>query len=146
MSDDATMAGAAERPSVGRLTQPLVASLCRDARSLRLAVQRTEAGATIVDAGIAAAGPAEQLAHHARGVRALGQGVAVAAVGAGHVIVVGEVAAYAGGDGLLADVQVQEAADLALRVGLGRGLLEAADEEHFSVHREEFFGRRSCGW
>ncbi|MFZ1429002.1 MAG: methenyltetrahydromethanopterin cyclohydrolase [Geminicoccaceae bacterium] len=59
MSDDATMAGGAGRPSVGRLTQPLVASLSRDARALRLAVQRTESGATIIDAGIGAAGGIE---------------------------------------------------------------------------------------
>ena len=39
-------------PSVGRLTQPLVAELLRVSESLRLGVTRTVAGATIVDAGI----------------------------------------------------------------------------------------------
>jgi methenyltetrahydromethanopterin cyclohydrolase len=39
-------------PSLGRLAQPLVASLCRQAAALRLADRRTKIGATIVDAGI----------------------------------------------------------------------------------------------
>jgi methenyltetrahydromethanopterin cyclohydrolase len=46
-------------PSVGRLTQPLVARLCREAAALRLGVTRTKAGATIVDAGIAVPGGIE---------------------------------------------------------------------------------------
>lgn len=46
-------------PSLGRLAQPHVAQLCRDARMLRLGVTRTEAGATLVDAGIAAVGGLE---------------------------------------------------------------------------------------
>ena len=46
-------------PSVGRLTQPLVAKLCRDAAALRLGVRRTRAGATIVDGGIEAVGGIE---------------------------------------------------------------------------------------
>ena len=50
---------APDRPSLGRLTQPLVASLCRDAKALRLGVERTRAGATIVDAGIVAPGGIE---------------------------------------------------------------------------------------
>ena len=50
---------ATEWPSVGRLTQPLVARLCREAEALRLRVSRTSAGATIVDAGIQAVGGIE---------------------------------------------------------------------------------------
>ena len=46
-------------PSVGRLTQPLLARLCREAAALRLGVRRTKAGATIVDGGIDVAGGIE---------------------------------------------------------------------------------------
>lgn len=56
----------------------------------------------------------------------------MAAVGAGHVIVVGEVAAYAGGDGLLADVQVGGSDDLLADVRLD-GFLEPADLAHGGV-------------
>lgn len=56
----------------------------------------------------------------------------MAAVGAGHVIVVGEVAAYAGGDGLLADVQVGGSDDLLADVRLD-GFLEPADLAHDGV-------------
>lgn len=40
------------RPSVGALSAPLVAALVRDAASLRLGVEKTAGGATIVDGGI----------------------------------------------------------------------------------------------
>lgn len=40
------------RPSVGALVAPHVASLIADAQALRLGVERTSTGATIVDAGI----------------------------------------------------------------------------------------------
>ena len=56
----------------------------------------------------------------------------MAAVGAGHVIVVGEVAAYAGGDGLLADVQVGGSDDPLADVRLD-GFLEPADLAHGGV-------------
>ena len=42
-------------PSVGRLAQPLVANLLRKSGALRLGVERTAAGATIVDGGIRSA-------------------------------------------------------------------------------------------
>ena len=59
MTDQPDDMGGRDRPSLGRLAQPLVAQLCRDARALRLAVTHTEAGTTIVDAGIAAVGGLE---------------------------------------------------------------------------------------
>ncbi len=59
MNDEATGAVARDWPSLGRTAQPLVAALCREARALRLDVRRTPAGATIVDAGIAAKGGIE---------------------------------------------------------------------------------------
>lgn len=45
--------------SVGRRTAPLLAALTADARALRLKLERTRAGALIVDAGIEAAGGIE---------------------------------------------------------------------------------------
>lgn len=59
MSSEAETLATTGWPSVGRLTQPLVARLCREAAALRLAVRRTKAGATIVDAGIEAPGGIE---------------------------------------------------------------------------------------
>ncbi|GLK55373.1 methenyltetrahydromethanopterin cyclohydrolase [Methylopila capsulata] len=47
------------RPSVGALVAPHVASLVADAQALRLGVERTPTGATIVDAGIAVRGGLE---------------------------------------------------------------------------------------
>lgn len=59
MNDAPDDPSARSRPSLGHLAQPQVAQLCRDARALRLDVTRTAAGATIVDAGIAAVGGLE---------------------------------------------------------------------------------------
>ncbi|TDV19550.1 methenyltetrahydromethanopterin cyclohydrolase [Paraburkholderia caballeronis] len=46
-------------PGVNALAEPLVAQLCADAALLRVALARTDAGTTIVDAGVAAAGSLE---------------------------------------------------------------------------------------
>src|SRR5688572_7369665 len=46
-------------PSLGRAAQPLVAALIADAAGLRLGVERTGSGATIVDGGIRAPGSLE---------------------------------------------------------------------------------------
>jgi methenyltetrahydromethanopterin cyclohydrolase len=46
-------------PSLGRAAQPLVAELIADAAGLRLGVERTGSGATIVDGGIQAPGSLE---------------------------------------------------------------------------------------
>lgn len=48
-----------DRPSVGTLSAPLVDALVEDAGRLRLLVERTATGATIVDAGIACRGGLE---------------------------------------------------------------------------------------
>lgn len=48
-----------ERPSVGTLSIPLVEALMRDAARLRLGVEKTASGATIVDGGIAVRGGLE---------------------------------------------------------------------------------------
>ena len=42
------------------------------------------------------------------------------------------------GNGLLADVQVQEAADLALLIEVGCFFLEAANQRHFVIKTQQF--------
>ena len=48
-----------EKPSVGALSAPLVEALVRDAGVLRLGIEKTATGATIVDGGINARGGLE---------------------------------------------------------------------------------------
>lgn len=59
MTDEVPPRMSESRPSLGRAAQPLVAALVADAAALRLKVERTAAGATIVDGGIAAPGGIE---------------------------------------------------------------------------------------
>ena len=73
---------------------------------------------------------AEQLGHDPVGVGAARERVAVRAVGGDQVVLVAHRADGADDRRLLADREVQEAADLRLRVHLARALLEAADEHH----------------
>src|SRR5215213_3444200 len=80
---------------------------------------------------------AVDLGHHAVHVAALGDGVAVAAVGGGDVVVGPEVRADAGGDGLLARVQVDEAGDLPGGELLVETLLELPDRPHGAVPLQE---------
>ena len=79
-----------------------------------------------------AGGLAAQLGHERARVGAAGQGVAVVAVGGDEVVVGPQQAHGADAHRFLADVEVQEAADLALDVELGAALLEAADEQHLT--------------
>ena len=72
----------------------------------------------------------EQLGHDVVGVRAARERVAVRAVGRDQVVPVAHRAHRADDRRLLADREVQEAADLGLGVHLARALLEAADEHH----------------
>ena len=53
------MANKSPRPSINALATPLAAALLRDAGALRLAVRQDGSGATLIDAGIAAAGGLE---------------------------------------------------------------------------------------
>ena len=81
----------------------------------------------------ASGGAAEQLRHHALHRRALREAVAVAAVGAEHVVVVAQVGAHSDRDRLLAAVHVQGALDGA-EAGLAKGLLlEQTDAPHVGV-------------
>jgi hypothetical protein len=71
------------------------------------------------------------------GVRAARQGVGVIAVRAELVVIGAERLGGADRDGLLPDVQMAEAVDLPLLVALRRAFLEAPDEVHLPVHRQE---------
>ena len=59
MSNPDEPVNASAWPSVGRLVEPLVTQLCRDARMLRLGVSHCESGATLVDGGIQTQGGIE---------------------------------------------------------------------------------------
>ena len=82
--------------------------------------------------GVAAAPPG-QLRHHALGVHAAGQHVAVVAVGGDDLVALLDRHLHADHHGLLADVEVAEAADQAHAVELRRPLLEAADQQHLAI-------------
>src|SRR4051794_40217097 len=84
------------------------------------------AAAPVRDALLAA----EQLGHDAVRLGAARERVAMRAVGRDEVVLVAHRAHGADDGRLLADREVQEAADLGLRVHLTRSLLEAADEHH----------------
>src|SRR3954469_5658425 len=73
---------------------------------------------------------AEELGHDVVRARAAHDRVAVRAVGRDEVVAVSHRARGADDRGLLADREMEEAADLGLRVHLPRALLEAADEHH----------------
>jgi hypothetical protein len=85
---------------------------------------------------------AEELRHAGLGGHAARQRDAVVAVGLEDVVLWAEGGGSAHGDGLLADVEVQEAADLALRIGACRFFLEAADQHHRPVLLDERVGVR----
>ena len=84
-------------------------------------------------AAAVAGGLAEELGEHAVDGRALGQAVAVPAVGAGDVVVPAQGFADADGDGLLADVQVRQPGHFRRDVQLVDLLFEEADLQHLLV-------------
>ena len=84
-------------------------------------------------AAAAALDAAEHLGHDRLGRDAAGQRVAVLAVGGHDRVVRVERLHAADGHRLLADVQVQEAADLGRAVQLDAALLEAPDAEHLAI-------------
>ncbi len=85
--------------------------------------------------GIAAPAP-RQLRHDALGIHAAGQHVPVVAVARDDLVGRGGRHLHAHHDGLLADVEVAEAADEAHAVHLAGLFLEAADQQHVGVGRE----------
>src|SRR6185295_12731979 len=91
-----------------------------------------------------AGGAAAQLGHEGAHVGAARDGVPVVAVVRDDVVVVAQQAHGAHPHRLVADVEVQEAADLALDVELGAAFLEAPDEQHLAIEREAFFSFHGC--
>ncbi len=88
-------------------------------------------------AAAAALDLAEQLGHQDVGIHALGEGVAMAAMGRGHPVGGAEMGADADGGRLLADIEMEEAGGLALAAGdLGKAL-EASQQHHLLVERQE---------
>jgi len=81
----------------------------------------------------AAGGLAEHLGHQLVHVHASGQAVAVIAIGGDGVVVLAEQGLRADDDRFLADVEMEEAADLAGVVGEEARLLELADARHLPV-------------
>ena len=79
---------------------------------------------------VGAGGAPEELGHHALGVNALGDAVAVSPVGAADVIVIGEVGANAGGDGLLPGGRMHGGGHAALAGFRYAALLKVADGLH----------------
>ena len=78
----------------------------------------------------AAGRPAEQLGTEVGRRHPLGEGMAMAAVGAEDGVAVGEVPADAGGHRLLPDIRVAGAMDEPARVAAGELLFGEADDEH----------------
>src|SRR4029077_20629113 len=92
-------------------------------------------------AALAAAQPAllgEELLHHQRGVAALGDAVAMAAMGAGDIVPGPEMGADADGGGLLAGIEMDKARDAALGELFLHPLLEAADRRHVAIRLQQF--------
>ena len=83
-----------------------------------------------------ARGLAIQLGHHPPHVHTLGDAVPVAAVRAGHVIVVSQIRAHANGHRLLAGGGVAATDGLAGLILLGEPVLESADERHASIEAQ----------
>jgi hypothetical protein len=76
---------------------------------------------------------AEQFGVHLPEVPALGDEMAVAAMCARDLVLIGEVRHHAGGNGFLAHVEMECARDLALLHQLARLFLEDADADHAPV-------------
>ena len=88
---------------------------------------------------------AEEFGHDGARRHAARQCLAMFAVCADHVIVRTKRRHRADGNGLLADVQVAEAADLADGVRLARALLEPADQDHHAQPLAVLISERGCG-
>src|SRR5205823_13067508 len=78
-----------------------------------------------------------QLGQHLFGGAALGEVVAVLAVGADDIVGGAQRGDGAHAHRLLADAEVEEAAYFALGVGFGRRLFDPPDGEHLAVQLEE---------
>ncbi len=81
--------------------------------------------------------PAEDLVHHAAHIAALGDAVAVPAMGRGDPVIVVEVHAKADGGRLLAGVEMHESRDVARGELVVHPLLEIANRAHPTIGREQ---------
>src|SRR5258708_39042933 len=94
---------------------------------------------------MAAAGPAAvELGHHFADVNALGDAVAMAAMGTGDGVAVAEVAAYADRRGLLARIQVDESRNLARRDLRVHPFLELTDRPHRMLGPRQLLRTQGC--
>jgi hypothetical protein len=84
-----------------------------------------------------ARGATVKFGHRRAGFATARQGVAVVAVVGDDVVFLAESPDRADRDGLFADVEVAETADLAVSVGFGALLLETADEDHLTVQVDQ---------
>ena len=90
---------------------------------------------------------AEDLLHHRLDVAALGDAVAVAAMGRGDVILLTEVHADADRGGLLTGVEMDEARDLAGGEFVMYPILELPDRAHPSIGQEQIVSTHlKHGW
>ena len=87
-----------------------------------------------------AGGAAGQFGHHAFGIHARGQHMAMVAIGGDHLVAAACVGLHADHHGFLADIEVAEAADQAHAVKLAGPLFEAADQQHVGIEFLEGFG------
>src|SRR5581483_101757 len=91
------------------------------------------------------AGATRELGHDALGVHAAGEHMAVVAVGGDDGVALFGRRLHADHHGLLADIEMAEAADQAHAVELAGLLLEAADQQHVAVMADQVFCRE-LGW
>ena len=88
---------------------------------------------------------AHQLGEHPERVQALGQAVAVTAVGGGDGVGRAQRPARPDGRRLLPDREVHEAGDLTVAVEGGHPLFEPTDQQHPPVHLEEVGHENAAG-
>ena len=131
---DLIRAAVLRREGDARRERDLTADDCVAAEEILVRVEEVHRAAF---ARRAAASLAEQLRHHLVWRSPHDERVAVVAVAREHVVVGAYGRDGADGDGLLPDVEVAEASDLAERVGFGGLLLEAADENHLVEHAQQ---------
>jgi hypothetical protein len=78
-----------------------------------------------------------QFGEHPLGVEALGQAVAMAAVGRGDHVLAPERPAGPDGGSLLADGEMDEAGNKPIAVEVGHALFEPADQQHLALHLDQ---------
>ena len=83
--------------------------------------------------------------HHADHVAALGDRVAVAAMGRGDVVLGPEMRAHADRGGFLAGIEMDKAGDAAFRELLLHPLLEAADRGHVAIGADQLLAAQLHG-